>query len=402
MLKRLLGASLLLACCAAAASPPPTQSEIDAIVAQLSETTGFKTVRPIRVETIGRDGWKAWIDAQIKENVQPEEIRAEEIALKKFGLIPRDYDLRSATVDLLGEQAAAVYDHRKKRLLLVEGASEAMGDIVLVHELAHALADQNFDLNRFLEGPKDDEAQLARLAVAEGQATWLMLDTQLKKMGMSLQSNSAALQMMSAAGSNLAAGMFPVFEKAPLYMRETLLFPYTAGLAFQQAALDRLKKRSFSEVIKRPPATAGEVLHPEVWLSGWKPESVQLMRFPGQDGYKALTQGSVGELDWRILFEQYAGAEEARAISPAWRGGRFEVLESEKEGRTVLRFAAVWADEETSKRFMRLYQRVLDGKWTTYKPLASGEDELRGAGDDGVYIIRRKGRVVQGVEGMRP
>ncbi|MEN6305457.1 MAG: hypothetical protein ABFD96_22225, partial [Armatimonadia bacterium] len=222
------------------------------------------------------------------------------------------------------------------------------------------------------------------------------------KMGMSLQSNSAALQMMSAAGSNLAAGMFPVFEKAPLYMRETLLFPYTAGLAFQQAALDRLKKGSFSEVIKRPPATAREVLHPEIWLSGWKPESVHLMQFAGQDGYKPLTEGSVGELDWRILFEQYAGAEEARAISPAWRAGRFEVLESAKEGRTVLRFATVWADEETSKRFMRLYQRVLDGKWTCHKPVASGENELRGAGDDGVYIIRRKGRVVQGVEGMRP
>lgn len=400
MLKRLLGPILFLSVYIAASPAPPSSAEIDSIVAQLSEVTGFKHSRPIRVEIMGRDGWKAWIDAQIRENVKPEEIRAEELALKKFGLIPRGYDLRAATVDLLGEQAAAVYDHRGKRLLLVQETAEMMGEIVLVHELAHALADQNFDLTRFLESPKSDEAQLARLAVVEGQATWLMLDAQLKKMGMSLQSNSAALGMMASAGTNLAAGMFPVFEKAPLYMRETLMFPYSAGVLFQQAAIDRLGKQAFAEVMRRPPATAREVLHPEVWLTGWKPEPSPLMKFPGQEAYKVTTEGAVGELDWRILFEQYTDADEARSIAPAWRGGRFDLLETAGRNRAVLRFSAVWADEETSKRFMRLYKRVLEGKLAGHRPLSSDDNELRGSSAEGRYVIRRQGRIVQGIEGL--
>lgn len=400
---RFLGPLLLAACLTTLHAAPPTAEEIDAAVAALSEKTGFVKKQPIKVEVIGRDGWKAWLDEQIRENVKPEEIRAEELTLKKFGLIPHGYDLRAATIDLLGEQAAAVYDHRKKRLLFVEGGPELMREIVLAHELAHALADQSFDLNRFLEkAPKTDEAQLARMAVVEGQATWLMYDSQMSKMGMSLIDNSEALQMMALAGSNLAEGMFPVFEKAPLYLRETLLFPYTAGLLFQQAAIQRLGKKAFSEVMTRPPATAREILHPEIWLSGWKAEQPPLPRMERQGEYKELTSGSVGELDWRILFEQYAGRDEALAIAPGWRGGTFELLEHKKDGRLVLRFAASWQDEETSKRFMRLYEKVLAGKWKKHEPRETTEDALAGAGDDGGYVIRRKGRMVSGIEGLKP
>ncbi|MBA3973107.1 MAG: hypothetical protein C0504_02680 [Candidatus Solibacter sp.] len=403
MNQRFLGKLLLAAYCTAMAAAPPSVEEIDAAVAALSEKTGFVKKHPIRVEAIGRDGWKAWLDGQIRENVKPEEIRAEELTLKRFGLIPRDYDLRAATIELLGEQAAAVYDHRKKRMLFVEGAPEGMRDLVLVHELAHALADQSYDLTRFLEkGPKTDEAQLARMAVVEGQATWLMYETQLNRMGMSLSGNSQALGMIAGAGSSLAAGMFPVFEKAPLYLRETLLFPYTAGLLFQQAALDRLGKKAFSEVLTRPPATAREILHPEIWLSGWKAEAAALPKLDRQGEYRALNAGSVGELDWRILFEQYAGREEALAIAPGWRGGTFELLEHKKDGRLVLRFAATWADEETSKRFMRLYQKVMAGKWSRHEARRASEEALTGEGDGGRYVITRKGRAVYGMEGMKP
>jgi hypothetical protein len=400
---RFLGTLLLAACATALYAAPPTTKEIDDAVAALAEKTGFVKKHPIKVEVIGREGWKAWLDEQIRENVKPEEIRAEELTLKRFGLIPRDYDLRAATIELLGEQAAAVYDHRKKRLLFVEGAPEGMREIVLVHELAHALADQSFDLTRFLEkGPKTDEAQLARLAVVEGQATWLMYETQLSKMGMSLSGNSQTLEMIASAGSNLAAGMFPVFEKAPLYLRETLLFPYMAGLLFQQAAVDRLGKKAFSEVLTRPPGTAREILHPEIWLSGWKAEAASLPKVERQGEYRTLNAGSVGELDWRILFEQYAGREEALALAPGWRGGTFDLLEHKKDGRLVLRFAATWADEETSKRFMRLYEKVMAGKWSKHEAREASEDALTGVGDDGGYAITRQGRAVYGIEGMKP
>jgi len=404
VLNRFTGLCLLLvSSLPCAAAPPPTEKEINEIVADLAKTTGFRQKAPIRVETIGKDGWKKWLEAQIQENVKPEEIRAEEITLRMFGLIPQDYDLKAATIDLLGEQAAAVYDHRRKRLLLVQETSEGMGGIVLVHELAHALADQNFDMTKFLEkAPSSDEAQLARMAVVEGQATWLMFEYKLREMGMSLKSNSAAFDMIASAGSNLTGGMFPIFEKAPLYLRETLLFPYSAGLKFQQAAVERLDKRAFSEVMKRPPGTAREILHPEIWLSGWKPEAAPLPDVDNKGDYRTLTTGTVGELDWRILIEQYAGADQAKSVAPGWRGGRFDLLEHKKDGRHALRFATVWNDEETSKRFMRLYKSVLEGKWKSHRAGSASDNAMEGTGDAGRYRITRKGRLVMGIEGIRP
>ena len=46
--------------------------------------------------------------------------------------------------------------------------------VALVHELAHALADQQHPLGKYLKkGTPDDDGSTAREAVMEGQATWL-------------------------------------------------------------------------------------------------------------------------------------------------------------------------------------------------------------------------------------
>ncbi len=147
-------------------------------IALITEITGLEARKQVPVETLSRQAWKAWVDEQVKEQSKPEEIRKDEILLKMFGLVPRDFDLRKSTVDLLGEQAAAVYDHRRKRMIFVEGADTAgMEESVLIHELSHAVADQHFDMGRFLDkGPKSDEQQFARLAVVEGQAMWIMAE----------------------------------------------------------------------------------------------------------------------------------------------------------------------------------------------------------------------------------
>ena len=47
------------------------------------------------------------------------EVRAEELTLKLFGLVPADFNLVGETVDLLSEQTAAFYDYNKKRLFIL-------------------------------------------------------------------------------------------------------------------------------------------------------------------------------------------------------------------------------------------------------------------------------------------
>ena len=55
-----------------------------------------------------------------------------------------------------------------------------------------------------------------------------------RKTGQSLKSSPALVAMMSNM-SESGAGQYPVFDRAPLYERVTLVFPYTKGMLFQDA-----------------------------------------------------------------------------------------------------------------------------------------------------------------------
>ncbi len=192
----LSGASHSLA--APVASPKlPTVEEINSILKELSDVTGFRVRKELPFALITREQVNKYIREQIKESVKPEEVRAEEATLKKFGFAPPGFDLKQTTIDLLTEQAAAFYDFKRKKLFISDWATVNMRDAALIHELAHALADQNFPIQRFLGKVADDsEESLARQAVVEGQASWLMVEVEARRAGRTLADPQTARQYL--------------------------------------------------------------------------------------------------------------------------------------------------------------------------------------------------------------
>src|SRR5262249_48285413 len=294
----------------------------------------------------------------MNETLSPEEIRAQEIVLKKFGFVGEDFDWKTQTLDLLAEQAAAFYDFKQKKLYLASWAPSAMQDAALVHELAHALADQHFHLEKFIKrAGDDDDAATARGAVVEGQASWVMTEYTLRQMGRSLKDSP---QLAEAAGqqTNDAAKEYPVLAKSPLYLRETLMFPYTEGLTFQQAVLQKLGRDGFVEVFRRPPASSQQVMHPDVYWARTQPTKPALpsARLPGS--YKKLMEGTMGELDHQILLRQFIGEKEARELAPRWRGSRYAIWENKKEKLAVLSYTVEWASEADAARYFGDYRKA--------------------------------------------
>ena len=98
----------------------------------------------------------------------PEERRrADEEVLKLLGLIEPDVDLRAISGSVFGEGVAGYYDPRSKRLRIVDGAAPGpLAEIVLAHELNHALEDQHFGLAP--DETATDDAALARIALDRG------------------------------------------------------------------------------------------------------------------------------------------------------------------------------------------------------------------------------------------
>lgn len=390
----------LILFCATLAPGFAATAENDAILKSLAEITGLARLKPVAQITMQRDKLNAYFNERINEAVKPEELRLEELALKKLGFAPSDFDLKKTTVELMTEQAAAFYDYRKRQMVLLEGgAGGMMQDLALVHELAHALADQHFQLEKFIKkaGGNDDGA-LARMAVMEGQATWLMSEYMAKKMGQSLLESDAVVNMM-AGMAGAGAGGFPVLERVPLYMRESLLFPYAQGLMFQHKVVAKMGKDGFKEVFRRAPQSTQEILHPQRYLDKQTAPDLKLAAFPQEKEWKRLTEGTMGEFDHKVLLKQYAGSMELLAEN--WRSGKYQLWEARKNSSQVaLAYGSEWSDEKTAAQFFAAYKDVLKKKW---KKTVFKEDKpelLSGESEDGLFSVRLEGKRVSSVEGL--
>ncbi|HEX3747364.1 MAG TPA: hypothetical protein VHW09_25685 [Bryobacteraceae bacterium] len=383
-------------------------AQVPGIAAELTDISGMKLRHPVPCDFITKEQVNQFLQKRIKDTSTPDEVRAEELTLKKFGLIPPDFDLAKNEVELLTEQAAAFYDYDKKKLFITDSTSSESQAPVLAHELSHALADQNYNLARFIkQGRKSDDGSTARLAVMEGQATWLMSEYLARQAGTSLRDSATlAATMAQVAGDDgdksQGDSEFPVFDKEPLYLKLTLVFPYTKGMVFQQAVLARDPQTGFGEVFLHPPVSTQQILHPDKYFAHVQPTDPALPAIHLPHGYKGLVGGQLGELEQGILLEQYVGKTRAGSLAPHWRGCNFELQENKKAGRVVLLYSTEWDSDESAAQYFTAYREVMHKKWKKMAVATDTADALTGTGDDGRFELRRKGAIVTAVEGLAP
>ena len=138
----------------------------------------------------------------------------------------------------------------------VRGAAtgtRVLTEMVLAHELTHALEDQRYGLGIEDQGGSDDAA-LARLALVEGSASELMYAYAERHF-------TPEETLGGVLGSAFAdTGSLPGFLQAQL------VFPYTGGQAFVAALRERAGGRwTLVDLAERtrPPVSTEQVMHPE-------------------------------------------------------------------------------------------------------------------------------------------
>jgi len=356
---------------------------------------------------LSKENFRRFVESHMKDSSSDKEIRAEELTLKMFGLVPQDFNLARETVDLVSEQAAAFYDYNKKRLFILDSTTEdAEQRVALVHELAHALADQHHSLGRYLHrGDPDDDASTAREAVMEGQATWLTWAYESKRAGGKAEVSPRLLERVTSDDKGISSE-YPVFSTAPLYLRESLVFPYNAGMRFQDEVFHRLGRPGFDAVFTRPPRSTQQILHPDSYVSDKLPTAPEPPRLGPLLGknvrqFRLLAEGVVGEFDHAVLLRQYAGNHENAEAATRWRGGSFRLWEHKREKYPVLAYTSEWDSPDAARAYFALYQRILKGKWKKMEVTAQTGEEVSGAGDNGRFQLRLSGSLVQSIEGLR-
>ncbi len=394
------GLSLLLLAAQPSATTDPVFDQISSIVQALSEITGFSEQHPVPYGRMNKRQLRHFLKKRIKKTLKPEEIYADELALKMFGFVPSNFDLRKSTVDLLTEQAAAFYDYDEKKLFLLNNSSMASETVTLAHELAHALADQHFHLADFMDDtPSNDDENLAHSAVVEGEASWLMVAYELKQAGRNPVPTADALgAVVDASSSSLAE--FPVLRGAPLYIQQSLLFPYIEGTKFFDAVYRRLGRQAFMAVFTDAPMDSAQIIHPERYFAHEQPAHPVLLETATLKTAEEITRGSVGEFDHTMLLRQFAGEDRASALAPHVRGGQFRIAAVGKERKPVLQYSSKWDSPENAAAFFKLYPKILSGKWKRCDISLANGSVLAGSGDAGLFIVRLSGTFVLSLEGL--
>ena len=155
--------------------------------------------------------------------------------------------------------------------------------------------------------------------------------------------------MMRKTAETSAGQQYPVFSQAPPYIRESLVFPYADGLAFQDAVFRKLGKDAFAEVFVNPPASSGQIMHPERYLAHAGVAIPDTPAVPNARDFRKLGDGTLGEFDLRVLLTQYASADDGVPRRSIWWAARLNCWSTNAKircagGGVVLGFARVGAE----------------------------------------------------------
>lgn len=281
-----------------------------------------------------------------------------------FAALPSPFDMTKTIRDLMGEQAAGVYDPHSKRLYVKTDfpLESPLGAMILSHEICHAFQDQNFSLiDLGAEESDDSDLAMATLSIAEGDATLLMTEY-FVKYGNPLDILRFLPSMMSMDQEKL--------EAAPPLIQKSLLFPYLQGMKFFKALGGRARqggaRRKASdpawrnEIFKDPPTTTQQILHPDLYLAKKLPEKIAE---PKLAGVGEVTQNIAGEFGIEITLEPMLGETRASEVAAGWAGDKFAVADSADGKRRLAKWVTRWDSPAAAEAFTAALEEALKARF---------------------------------------
>ena len=361
---------------------------VDEILAFDSKQTGLPIKKQVKRRLTSRDEVEGYLTKHMKDE-DVKRLQRSELVLKKFGLLPRDFDLEKLLVSLLREQVAGYYDPKTKTVNLLDWVPMEEQEPVMAHELTHALQDQAVGLDKWMRrGEKDlgeirkdptpadienDEVDDSREAVVEGQAETVMLQYELAPVGRSILDSPDLVDEME---SQMSSGTddSKVFKDGPIFLRESLTFPYSYGLKFEVKLLEKGgKERAFAGVLANPPHTTRQIMQPETYLAGEQLPPMPVVEFKHDfKDYVKFDIGAMGEFDVAVLIEQYAGKKLSERLYPEWRGGYYYAARPKADTAAPLGLLYVsrWSSPEKASEFAEIYARSLAKRYKKVEEVA--------------------------------
>lgn len=340
----------------------------DEVLGEMSRLLDLPIKEPLKKSLRSKQEIRDYLIREEKEDKNDSERYADQKTLEGFGLIPKDFPLESFMLDVLTDQVAGLYDPKAKEFYIADWIPADEQRQVMAHELTHALEDQSFHIDPWIKSARpNDDAELARDSVSEGSALAAMFDYGLREQRTSIR-DLPDMSLMIRANALEEMNKDPNLAKAPTVIRDELLFPYLAGTGFVQAFLKaHAGWADLKLIFQNPPVSTQQIIHPDMYLSGTKPEKVALPDLKGivPSDWKLLEENVMGEFGLDEILKQFLGQQRAEALSAAWTGDLYATLENQKTKKLLLVYRLSLDNADDAARFFGQYSEALELKYKT-------------------------------------
>ena len=419
----------------------------DSVLKETSEIRELPILRSVKSGAESRTDIERMLIRNLDKQTTPAEMHATELSLRKFGLVPSNFQYRPFIIKLLTEQVAGYYDTNAQQFHLADWLDLEGQKPVMAHELTHALQDQHFNLRRFEKWPNGDgDAELAAHALIEGDATLAMTFYMVKNPMVAL----AFRKSLGAVGISTEQ-----YDQAPRAIRETLIFPYLNGAEWATQVYRRGGWKAITKAYTTLPLSSEQILHPEKYFSNERPVKIVLpdvasllnagskqsaigsqqkqrgagatpapstrarqagkRRSPASRGplkvvaWRRIDSDVNGEWSYYLVLDQFLNsATESKRAAAGWGGDRYDVYEG-PGGQVFLAQLTAWDTENDAREFYDAYvkrtrERYKDGKPVELSGPERSEAETQSLSvwttSEGGAVVQLRGSRVVILEGI--
>ena len=238
--------------------------------------------------------------------------------LRTLGLANGSFDSFSGLNDLSSGNTLAYYSPTDREMVIRSDATALKGGelsaslrAVVVHELAHALQDQEFGLARIDRRHTTSEESVAMTAILEGHAN----AAENMYVEENFDDKELELYQKDTTSSDTKVKSIPEVLSAQQSA------PYVFGPTFI-AALKQKGQQAITDVfLKKQPRSLAQIILPSKYFAGEEPTEIEPPVVPSKNEYALSDQ--LNQLDIYFILVRALGALEALKLSDMWGNGHY-------------------------------------------------------------------------------
>ena len=334
---------------------------IQALIQDVGQVRELPKQHEIPFNFLGEREMATYLRRMLADATRKAFVERQHALLAALHLLPAPGEAYAPSVQVRVNHVLAFYDLAEGQIFVGPlGREGDPPDLSLVHQYAHALVDQHFDLSSLATDWFSADALRALDALVEGDATMVMA---VQAFGSLEQADVDAL------AKHLAEVELTDYEGYPTSraMRDVYVFSYREGARFVEALLQANWWQGVNNAYLDPPLSTEQILHPEKYVNTPRdePRTVRLpnLRTSLDEGWQLTTQDVMGELILRAHLDQYLpDTPQAWEAAAGWDGDLAAVWYDDwtEGGREVLVMRILWDGVAEANEFVNSYVELID------------------------------------------